>query len=96
MLIVINDSPKVWSSKVRAVIGRYCWKVARDVWVWPKSSIRHEIICELEIYSKQVRVLFIWKDGKKPMGFEHTSFGAMKRRQTSEGLFNHKAELYDE
>ena len=93
MLIVINDSPKKRTDKVRGVVGRYCWKIARDVWIWPRRTPMEQIIQELSQYSFEVRVQFFWKDSKSELGFDHRTFGVMGSRQTSNGLFNLEAEF---
>ena len=37
MIVIINDCLKEKSDRARAIIGRYCWRIAKDVWVWPKE-----------------------------------------------------------
>ena len=89
MLVIINDCLKEKSDKARAVIGRYCWKIARDVWVWPKNSMRENILQELRKANGDFRVVFIWPDRRRPLGFQSYVFGDLKSRQTDEGVFNH-------
>jgi hypothetical protein len=93
MLVVFNDSPKHLSKQVRGIIGRYCWKIGRDLWIWRKPSIKDDIIKCLEEIDPEIRILFIWKDSKKPLGFQVQVFGDLKARQTHDGLFNHFIKL---
>ena len=89
MIVVINDGLKVKSDKARAIIGRYCWRVGKDVWVWPKNGIREEILKELKKTNADLRVVFIWSDSTYYLGFRSYVFGELKSRQTDEGIFNH-------
>jgi hypothetical protein len=91
MIIFINDSPKKFSRQARAIIGRYCWKVARDVWIWTSSGIRYEIENELLNCQDPIRVIAIWKDSKSEVGFSFKLYGEMKGRLNQLGIFNHKA-----
>ena len=89
MIVIINDALKQKSDKARAVIGRYCWRIARDVWVWPKNAVREEILTELGKINADFRVVFIWSDSSHHLGFRSFVFGDLKSRQTQEGIFNH-------
>lgn len=89
MIVIINDYLKEKSDKSRAIIGRYCWRIAKDVWVWPKNGIKGEILKELEKINMDVRVVFIWSDSSHHLGFRSYVFGELKSRQTNEGIFNH-------
>ena len=95
MIVIINDALKEKSDKARGVIGRYCWRVAMDVWVWPKNGIREEIIKELEKINAKFRVVFIWSDATHHLGFRSYVFGDLKSRQTDEGIFNHLLGISD-
>ena len=89
MIVIINDCLKAKSDKARAVIGRYCWRIAKDVWVWPKNGVRDEILKELKKVNADFRVVFIWSDSTYYLGFRSYVFGELKSRQTDEGIFNH-------
>lgn len=89
MIVIINDCLKEKSDKARAIIGRYCWRIARDVWVWPKNGIREEILEELKKADADFRVVFIWSDSNYHLGFRSYVFGELESRQTKEGIFNH-------
>ena len=89
MIVIINDGLKVKSDKARAIIGRYCWRIAKDVWVWPKNGIREEILKELKKANADFRVVFIWSDSTYYLGFRSYVFGELNSRQTDEGIFNH-------
>lgn len=89
MIVIINDCLKEKSDRARAIIGRYCWRIARDVWVWPKNGIREEILKELKKVNTDFRVVFIWSDSTHHLGFSSCVFGELKSRQTDEGIFNH-------
>lgn len=95
MLIVINDSLKENSKKIRAIIGRYTWRVSRDVWIWPKQSIRNDILLELKSHQAGIRVLFMWPNKNTEFGYEFFVHGEAKHRQTENGLFNHLSEFSD-
>ena len=95
MIIIINDSLKDNSKKIRAIIGRYTWRVARDVWIWPKQSIRTDILNELKNYQAGVRILFLWPDSNMEFGYNFHIHGQAKHRQTEHGLFNHLSEFSD-
>jgi hypothetical protein len=92
MLIVYNDSPAVYSKQVRGIIGRYCWKIARDIWIWPQASIKTEIQEDLKQCKDTIRVIFVWKNNQCELGFELTVFGNMPSRQSIYDLFNHLSE----
>ena len=89
MIVIINDCLKEKSDEARAIIGRYCWRIARDVWVWPKNGIRENIINELKKTNLDFRVVFIWSNSSHHLGFCSYVFGELKSRQTDEGIFNH-------
>ncbi len=89
MIVIINDGLKEKSDKARAIIGRYCWRIAKDVWVWPKNGIREDIINELKQTNLDFRVVFIWSNATHHLGFSSYVFGELKSRQTDEGIFNH-------
>ena len=93
MIVIINDCLKEKSDKVRSVVGRYCWRIARDVWVWPKNGVRVEILKELEKINEDFRVVFIWSDSSHHLGFRSHVFGDLKSRQTNEGIFNHLVKI---
>ena len=95
MLVIINDCLKEKSDKARAIIGRYCWRIARDVWVWPKNGIRKDILQELKKVNMDFRVVFIWSDAGHHLGFRSYLFGNLKSRQTNEGVFNHLLSISD-
>ena len=89
MIVIINDCLKEKSDKSRAIIGRYCWRISKDVWVWPKNGIREEIINEFKKTNADFRVVFIWSDSTHHLGFRSYVFGELNSRQTDEGIFNH-------
>ena len=89
MVVIINDCLKEKSDKARAVIGRYCWRIAKDVWVWQKDGIREDIVKELRKIDADFRVVFIWSDRTHHLGFRSFVFGDLKSRHTDEGIFNH-------
>ncbi len=93
MIVIINDALKEKSHKARGIIGRYCWRIAMDVWVWPKNGIREDILKELRKNNEDFRVVFIWSDGTHHLGFRSYVFGDLKSRQTDEGIFNHLIEI---
>ena len=95
MLVIINDGLKENSDKARAVIGRYCWRIAMDVWVWPKNGIREDILQELKKLSGEIRVVFVWSDSSHHLGFRSCILSNLKTRQTAEGLFNHLLRIND-
>jgi hypothetical protein len=95
LLVIINDSLKENSKKVRAIVGRYAWRVSRDVWIWPKQSLKYDILEELKAHQDGVRVLFIWPSKKMEFGYELIIHGQAKHRQTEYGLFNHLSEFSD-
>ena len=95
MLVIINDCLKQKSDKARAIIGRYCWRIAMDVWVWPKNGIRENILKELQKVNADFRVVFIWSDSTHHLGFRSYVFGDLKSRQTDEGIFNHLVTISD-
>ena len=95
MIVIINDSPKEKGKRIRGIIGRYCWKVSRDVWVWSKASMRTEIKNELLKYDDKMRVIFIWKESRSELGFNFEMVGNLNSRSTKFGLFNHLAEFGD-
>jgi hypothetical protein len=95
MIIFINDSPKKHSKQARAIIGRYCWRIARDVWIWRRSSIRNEIEQCLKDCIDPIRVIAIWKDSNSELGFSFKQYGELSSRQTHFGIFNCKAPLMD-
>jgi hypothetical protein len=95
MLIIINDSPKIFSKKVRAIIGRYAWRVSRDVWIWPKISIRLNVIDELEQHKEKISIIFLWPDKNTEFGFSHYVHGNFANCHTEHGFFNHKGYLDD-
>lgn len=93
MLVIFNDSPKKYSKQVRALVGRYCWKIARDVWVWPQASIRYDILKSLRECSEPMRIIFVWKDSTAELGYRFKTAGNMHSRQNEFGLFNHKSKF---
>jgi hypothetical protein len=93
MLVVFNDSPKEYSKLARGIIGRYCWRIARDLWIWPTSGLRFDIIKDLEQCNDPLRILFFWKDNRKELGFDFYVFGELLARQSKIGLFNHLSEF---
>ncbi len=93
MLVIINDSLKVNSKKIRAIIGRYAWRVSRDVWIWPKQGIKNDILEELKIHENGIRILFLWPNRNMEFGYEFYIHGNANQRQTEMGLFNHLSEF---
>ncbi len=89
MLVIINDSPKDHSRHVRAIIGRYLWKVGRDIWVWSDASMRFQVIQEISKYDRDIRVVIIWKCSQEIMGFAVEFVGNMVPLRTENGLFQH-------
>ncbi len=69
MLVIFNDSPKNRSKLVRGIVGRYCWKISRDLWIWPKKSIKDDIIESFKKSNQDIRVLFLYKDTTNVHGF---------------------------
>ena len=95
MLVIYNDSPKNKSKIVRAVVGRYCWKISRDLWIWPKAAIRFEIENEVSINKESLRVILVWKDSKSELGYRYKFIGDSNSRQNKFGLFNHFKKFSD-
>lgn len=89
MLVIYNDSPKKHSKEVRGIVGRYCWKIARDLWIWPKASIRFEIENELKLSENKLRIVFLWRDNKSELGYRFKFIGGLKSRHNKFGFFNH-------
>ncbi|MFZ3228999.1 MAG: hypothetical protein WA160_02250 [Pseudobdellovibrio sp.] len=92
MIVIINDSLKLKSLKVRPIIGRYAWRIAKDVWIWPKPIVREEIIKELEDITLDITVIFIWTNKKSEFGYDLHIHGNATSRQTSLGFFNFLSE----
>jgi hypothetical protein len=86
MLVVINSSKKLHRAKVRGIIGRYCWRLARDVWIWPKASIPYDLEKEIEESRASYTVIFIWRDNSSLTGLGVRILGA-SNRYTEENLF---------
>jgi len=95
MLVIYNDSHKNLSKEVRGIVGRYCWKISRDLWIWPKASIRFEIENELKNCYNSLRVIFLWKDSSSELGYRYKLIGGLKSRQNKFGLFNHFKKFTD-
>ena len=70
MIIVINHTPKLKSSVIRGLIGRYLWRVGRDIWIWPKASIRYNVWEQLDKLDFPIAVEFYWKS-KNYLGFKY-------------------------
>ncbi len=89
MIVIINDSPKILSKKIRPIIGRYAWRIGRDVWIWPTKSVRQDILQELKSHAEGLRVIFVWPDKSKELGYDFFIHGDATHRQSELGLFNH-------
>lgn len=90
MIVVINNTPGTVSVKIRAILGRYLWRISRDVWVWPKSSIRYDLIRAVEELKPKISIILIWNEKRTYLRFNFKIFGELKERQGNLGLFNHK------
>lgn len=90
MLVALNFTEKSGSGRIRGILGRYLWRVGRDVWIWPYSSIMDDVIEELDRHSKYGSVVFYWKRSTKNTGFESRVFGSHPSPVTDFGLFDFK------
>ena len=89
MLVAFNDSPKSLSRHIRPAIGRYMWRIDRDLWVWRDASLRHDVISEIEKLGNEVRVILIWKASQSELGYEFQILGALKPRHNKYGWMLH-------
>ena len=76
MIIAINETPGRMRHLARGVIGRYMWRVGRDVWIWSDVSLRHHLIPVLtKLQIERKLIIISWKNSKQAVGYESISIG---------------------